>query len=62
MVDRSASPAVEVDVLLMHGIWNARSWLWPLEWRLRVSGCRVSTFGYASVPGGPQAAVPGLNT
>ncbi|SMQ94399.1 esterase/lipase family protein [Xanthomonas fragariae] len=60
MDDRSASLAVEIDVLLVHGIWNARSWLWPLAWRLRATGCRVSTFGYASVLGGPQAAVPQL--
>ncbi|WP_326520244.1 alpha/beta hydrolase [Xanthomonas sp. 3075] len=60
---RGASPegAVDnMDVVLVHGIWNARSWLWPLAWRLRAEGCRVSIFGYASVLGGPQAAVPQL--
>lgn len=47
-------------VLLLHGIWNARAWVGPLAWRLRARGFRVDTFGYASVFGGPEVAVPQL--
>lgn len=47
-------------VLLLHGIWNARSWLAPLAWRLRAQGFDVEVFGYASVFGGPEAALPML--
>jgi len=48
------------DVLLLHGIWNARAWVGPLAWRLRARGFRVETFGYASILGGPEVAVPAL--
>jgi len=47
-------------VLLLHGIWNARAWVGPLAWRLRARGFSVDTFGYASVFGGPNVAVPQL--
>ncbi len=47
-------------VLLLHGIWNTRSWLLPLAWRLRVLGFQVDIFGYPSVSGGPDVAVPKL--
>ncbi len=47
-------------VLLLHGIWNARSWVAPLAVRLRRAGFRVDVFGYPSVSGGPQVAVPRL--
>ena len=47
-------------VLILHGIWNTRSWLLPLAWRLRSQGFVVDTFGYASVFGGPEQAVPQL--
>ena len=47
-------------VLLLHGIWNARAWVGPLAWRLRMQGFRVSSFGYPSVFGGPEVAVPAL--
>ncbi|MGA6537788.1 esterase/lipase family protein [Stenotrophomonas sp. NPDC101269] len=47
-------------VLLLHGIWNARAWVGPLAWRLRARGFTVDTFGYASVFGGPDVAVPQL--
>lgn len=47
-------------VLILHGIWNTRSWLLPLAWRLRSQGFAVDTFGYASVFGGPEQAVPQL--
>ncbi len=48
------------SVLLLHGIWNARAWVGPLAWRLRARGFAVQTFGYASVFGGPEVAVPQL--
>lgn len=47
-------------VLLLHGIWNARAWVGPLAWRLRARGFQVSTFGYPSVFGGPEVAIPQL--
>jgi pimeloyl-ACP methyl ester carboxylesterase len=47
-------------VLLLHGIWNARAWVGPLAWRLRARGFGVDTFGYSSVFGGPDVAVPQL--
>ena len=57
----SAGPAVtHAKVLLVHGIWNARSWLLPLAWRLRALGLAADSFGYATILGGPEAAVPRL--
>ncbi len=56
--DAASVPAAKV--LLVHGMWNSRSWLWPLAWRLRAAGLSVAVFGYASVLGGPEAAVPRL--
>lgn len=47
-------------VLLVHGIWNAKSWLAPLAWRLRAHGFEVRTFGYPSVTGGPEPAIEAL--
>ncbi|HEY0335608.1 MAG TPA: alpha/beta fold hydrolase [Stenotrophomonas sp.] len=47
-------------VLLVHGLWNSRHWLAPLAWRLRRDGYQVQTFGYASVLGGPEMALPRL--
>ncbi len=47
-------------VLLLHGIWNARAWVGPLAWRLRARGFQVHAFGYSSVFGGPDVAVPQL--
>ncbi len=52
--------AMNPKVLLLHGIWNARAWVGPLAWRLRLQGFAVETFGYASVFGGPDVAVPQL--
>jgi pimeloyl-ACP methyl ester carboxylesterase len=45
-------------ILLLHGIWNAKAWLAPLARRLRASGFEVEIFGYPSVFGGPEIAVP----
>ncbi len=47
-------------VLLLHGIWNAKAWLAPLARRLRAEGFEVEVFGYSSVLGGPDIAVPQL--
>ncbi|HZV37541.1 MAG TPA: alpha/beta hydrolase, partial [Pseudoxanthomonas sp.] len=47
-------------VLLVHGIWNAKTWLTPLAARLRAEGFAPRVFGYASVFGGPEQAVPRL--
>lgn len=47
-------------VLLLHGIWNARMWLAPLAARLRAAGFEPETWGYASVVGGPERALPAL--
>ena len=47
-------------VLLVHGIWNAKSWLAPLAARLRAEGFAAQVFGYASVFGGPEQALPRL--
>ena len=47
-------------VLLLHGIWNAKAWLAPLAARLRGEGFDVEVFGYPSVLGGPDIAIPRL--
>ncbi len=47
-------------VLLLHGIWNAKAWLVPLAARLRAAGFEAEVFGYPSVFGGPEVAVPRL--
>lgn len=47
-------------VLLIHGIWNAKAWLSPLASRLRGAGFTPEVFGYSSVLGGPEVAVPAL--
>ena len=47
-------------VLLVHGIWNAKTWLNPLAARLRGAGFDAEAFGYASVFGGPGVAIPAL--
>ena len=47
-------------VLLLHGIWNAKAWLGPLAARLRAAGFNTEVFGYPSVFGGPEVAVPHL--
>lgn len=49
-----------MKVLLVHGLWNSRHWLAPLAWRLRRAGFEVELFGYASLVGGAEAAMPRL--
>ncbi len=41
-------------LLLVHGLHNARWWLWPLAARFRSQGFEPESFGYASVVGGPN--------
>lgn len=52
----SATPAV----LLVHGLLNPGWWLRPLAARLRAEGFAPRVFGYSSVLGGPQRAIPRL--
>ncbi|KRA46776.1 alpha/beta fold hydrolase [Pseudoxanthomonas sp. Root630] len=47
-------------VVLVHGIWNAKSWLTPLARRLRLEGFDVEVFGYPSILGGPEPAITAL--
>jgi pimeloyl-ACP methyl ester carboxylesterase len=47
-------------IVLVHGIWNARSWLMPLARRLRSEGFQVDVFGYPSIVGGPEPAIAAL--
>lgn len=47
-------------VVLVHGIWNAKSWLTPLARRLRQEGFEVEVFGYPSILGGPEPAIAAL--
>jgi pimeloyl-ACP methyl ester carboxylesterase len=47
-------------ILLLHGIWNAKSWLMPLALRLRSEGFEVEVFGYPSVFGGSEIAITRL--
>ncbi len=47
-------------IVLVHGIWNARSWLMPLARRLRGEGFEVDVFGYPSILGGPEPAIAAL--
>lgn len=47
-------------IVLVHGIWNARSWLMPLARRLRQEGFEVDVFGYPSILGGPEPAIETL--
>lgn len=60
----NAGAATEPDdttsILLVHGIWNAKSWLVPMARLLRGHGFQVRTFGYPSVFGGPEPAVEAL--
>lgn len=47
-------------LLLVHGLHNARWWLRSLAARLRREGFEPEPFGYASVFGGPERAIPAL--
>lgn len=47
-------------VLLVHGLLNAGWWLRPMAARLEGEGFKTELFGYPSVLGGPERAVPRL--
>ena len=47
-------------VLLVHGLLNAGWWLRPMAARLQGEGFKTELFGYPSVLGGPERAVPRL--
>lgn len=47
-------------VLLIHGVWNHRTWLEPLAGRFRRMGFAPSIFSYDSILSGPVAAMPAL--
>lgn len=47
-------------VRLVHGIWNARTWLLPFGRHLRRHGLQPDLFGYASVFGRPEQAAERL--
>lgn len=47
-------------IVLLHGIWNARTWVEPLALRLRRAGFEVDPFAYSGVFEGPEAAVARL--
>lgn len=47
-------------VLLIHGIWNHKSWLAPLAARMRGHGFEPTIFAYDSILKGPEAAMPVL--
>lgn len=49
-----------LQVIVLHGIWNSRSWLLPLAAHLRREGLEPHLFGYRSVFAEPQAAVAAL--
>ena len=51
---------MESPVLVLHGIWNSGHWMRPLAWRLRRAGIDARAWGYPSVLGGPEAALPAL--
>jgi len=48
------------NVLLIHGLWNRRIWLFPLACRLQAYGFKPQLFGYASVSASPTVAVERL--
>ena len=48
------------NVLLIHGIWNHRTWLQPLAAKLRSEGFSPTIFSYDSILHGPEAALPAL--
>jgi pimeloyl-ACP methyl ester carboxylesterase len=54
--DASSSDTAAPEVLLVHGIWNARHWLTPFALRLRREGLAPGLFGYDSVLRDPERA------
>ncbi len=56
----TASPHGTRRVILLHGIWMVGATMRWLAARLRAEGYAPEIFGYHSLVGGPQAAVPKL--
>ena len=54
------TPSAAPNVLLVHGIWNARHWLAPFALRLRREGLAPQLFGYPSILAGPEAGAERL--
>ncbi|MFC3714941.1 esterase/lipase family protein [Luteimonas soli] len=58
---RSANPGVPTRrVVLLHGIWMVGATMQWVGTRLRAAGFATETFGYHSIVGGPDEAVPQL--
>src|SRR3546814_3590817 len=55
---RNAAPARRV--VLLHGIWMVGATMQWVGARLRAAGFAAETFGYHSIVGGPDEAVPRL--
>ena len=47
-------------IVLIHGILNHHTWLWPLSLKMKRQNFDVHIFSYNSVWGGPQEAMPRL--
>ena len=58
-MESDSSPPIR-RVVLLHGIWNARTWVEPLALRLRRAGFEVEPFGYSGVFEGPETAAERL--
>jgi pimeloyl-ACP methyl ester carboxylesterase len=56
----SAAADSPARVLLIHGIWNAKVWMWPFARLLRRQGFSPELFGYVSVFGPPERAAEQL--
>ena len=59
MSGAAATPAAR-RIVLVHGLLHTDWWLRPLAARLRHEGFEPQLFGYPSVMGGPEQAVPRL--
>lgn len=60
MKGESHSDTVSRRVVLLHGIWMVGVTMQWFGTRLRTAGYATETFGYHSIVGGPEAAVPRL--
>ena len=56
----AVNPSEVRRVLLLHGLWMPRLSMHWLAARLREAGFEPEAFGYASVAGGPDTAIPRL--
>lgn len=58
--DSNTDLAQSPRVLLVHGIWNAKAWMWPFARLIRAQGFAPELFGYLSVFGTPERAAERL--